>query len=107
MSATPAPILLRALCIGMVALVGLSACTDPPDLPGRGNPALDTEPYPTLLPIERILGTQRPDPEDDKETSDALQARVANLQTRASRLQGTSGIDSETRNRLNSGVQAD
>ncbi len=92
---------MRIALASLMALLVVPACSvNAPDLPNRPYNWQSGVDYPALAPIETILGTEVPDPETDARTTDVLEARVANLQARANNLQGTSGIDSETRNRL-------
>lgn len=85
----------------------LAGCSHPPELPRREPDALTGAAYPQLVPIERILGTAAPDPEQHTQRSDRLEARVANLKARARGLQGASDLDSETRARLNRHKETD
>lgn len=92
---------MRFAAAGLMAISLVPACSlDAPDLPDRPDNWQSGADYPALAPIETILGTEVPDPEADARTTDALEARVKNLQARANDLQDTSGIDSETRDRL-------
>ena len=85
----------------------LAGCTDPPDLDDRVDPALEQADYPALVPVEQILGPEQPDPEADAETAERLEARATGLQSRARQLQRQSGIDADTRRRLNSDIATD
>ncbi len=85
----------------------ISACTNPPDLDDSVDPTLEQANYPALVPVEQILGRSPLDPETDQQTAQRLEGRAASLQSRARRLQQTSGIDEETRRRLNSDIETD
>ena len=87
-------------------LLGLTACVDAPALRDTVEPEVANANYPTLVPVEQILGTNRPDPEADQRVVDTLTGRVAGLQARAKRLKA-SGIDDATRKRLDEGTQSD
>ncbi|WP_050931575.1 hypothetical protein [Aestuariivita boseongensis] len=102
----PALPLLKTLLLCAVVLA-VAACTDPPDLDASVDPALEQADYPQLVPVAQILGPDTPDPEADLQRTERLEARAAGLQARAAGLQRTSGIDEETRRRLNSDIQTD
>lgn len=84
----------------------LAACTDPPELPVTSRPDLARAEFPTLVPIEQILGAPTDAAETDQDRIDRLDARVAGLQARANRLQG-SGIDPALRDRLDGDTISD
>ena len=84
-------------------LLILAGCTTAPQLDGGTSRDLERADYPTLVPIEQILGSTRADPAADQQVEDQLDARLAALQARASRLKA-SQIDPATRKRLEDGV---
>lgn len=91
--------MLRLTCL----LFLLAACSDAPDLPGGIDPALADAAYPTLVPVEQILGPAPVDPAADAQVTGQLDARIAALQARAERLRGDR-IDPATRKRMQDGV---
>ncbi len=87
--------------------VALAGCADLPDLDETVPPALEDANYPALAPVDQVLGRSATEAANDEETADQLEARSAGLQARADTLQRRSAIDSETRRRLEDGVDAD
>lgn len=87
----------------MIVSCGLVACTQFPDLESAISPASERADYPDLLPIEQ-LNARVPEGRLAPETPQNIEARVAALRTRASRLRGTV-IDNSTRARMIAGVE--
>ncbi len=95
----------KVILIG--ALIGLSACTDPPGLDSSVDPELEQARFPELVPFELITGPDRPDPEADAEITEQISARASGLQSRAQQLQSQTVIDEATRRRLEGGIATD
>lgn len=87
----------------IIVSCGLVACTQFPDLEDALSPASERAEYPDLLPIEE-LNTRVPEAQLTPEAMQSIEARVAALRARASRLRGTV-IDSSTRARMTAGVE--
>ncbi|WP_371039211.1 hypothetical protein [Rhodosalinus sp. FB01] len=66
----------------MLALTALAACTQFPDLDAAVAPDVANAPYPRLLPIEEVLGPDRP-PRATPEAAERLSLQAAALQARA------------------------
>ncbi|MGP6087932.1 hypothetical protein [Antarctobacter jejuensis] len=64
--------------------VGLTACTQFPELDAAQTPGVETAPFPKLLPLDDLLGG--PMPEVSAETITYVEGRVGALQARADRL---------------------
>ncbi len=97
----------------IAALLSLAGCSDPPDLDKSVTPELEDADYPKLVSFDRFLDPPEPDLETDEEPltdaeiTEQIEGRAASLQSRAARLQNESGIDEETRRRLNSSIVID
>ena len=91
----------------IAALAGLSACSDPPGLDNRIDPALEQAKYPDLVPFEQIVAPERPDPEADAEITEQISSRASGLQLRAQQLQSQTIVDEATRRRLEGGIATD
>ncbi len=92
----------RLVLLAILALT-VAACTRFPEFDDPGLDAARAAPYPTLGPVEALTATVPPEdikPDDAEEIAD----RVKRLQDRADSLRGT-GIDPETRARMQRGVQ--
>ncbi|WP_371227468.1 hypothetical protein [Roseovarius sp. 2305UL8-3] len=92
----PIPVL---FCVALGA-----GCTQFPDLDSAISPGAERAAYPKLVPAEQ-LQARVPVAQVDPESISSLEARVANLRSRAARLRGTV-IDSSTRTRMTTGIPA-
>ncbi len=86
----------------MVALFYAPGCTQFPELDDSLSPAAQAAPYPTLVPLERIMAIGS-SPRIEVGPDEMMAARIAALRLRAARLQG-SVLDSPSRVRLQAGV---
>ncbi|WP_114286988.1 hypothetical protein [Candidatus Halocynthiibacter alkanivorans] len=77
------------------AAIGLSACTQFPELEGSISASARQAPYPTLLP-DALLGTVQP-VEDAPDIATSLTGRAANLRARGDILRGAPIVDPQDR----------
>lgn len=90
--------------IVMIAIVGLGACTDFPEIDVTIDAAARSADFPTLLPLDPLLAKSNIATTQITPASvAAFDARIANLRSRASRLRGPV-IDAATRTRMRHGV---
>ncbi|MBP0483395.1 hypothetical protein [Sagittula salina] len=75
---------LRAL---IVALAGLSACTQFPELDETATPGVAQAPYPRIVPLDGLLSAPAP-VRATPEVIDEVTARASGLEARAEALQG-------------------
>lgn len=71
-----------------LALLACFACGQAPDV---GPPLTEAErnaPFPSLLPIDRLIAIPRPAPRITAASTATLSARIANLRARAAQLSG-------------------
>ena len=88
-----------AFCAAL-ALIGLGACTEVPDLPGRDDPAIAQADYPGFLTIGQLRAVAATDPAQGTQAAAPVEARAAALQARAQRLKTAPVVDDEARARL-------
>lgn len=93
---------LRVTSAIALVLVGLTGCSDFPDLGGAVAPGLERADYPRLVPVEPLLA-QVDEVQITPETMAGIEGRVARLKARAARLRGRI-VDTGTRERMQSGV---
>lgn len=72
----------------LIVLPALVACTQFPDLDAAVAPEVANAPYPRLLPIEQVLGPERP-PRATPEAAARLAGQAAALQARAGTATGS------------------
>lgn len=92
---------------GLLALVlGLSACTDRPDLSGRVAPLDPATPWPSLLDTTALAqsGANLSTAEDGQTQVQSLEARAAALRSRARRLSQTPVLSASDRSFLLSAI---
>lgn len=93
----------RSLALALIAGLTAAGCAQFPELDATLTDEARAAPYPDLVPLEGLqarIGSTRIDPG----TAPAVQARIAALKSRASRLRGTV-IDDATRTRMQAGVR--
>lgn len=83
-------------------LTAIGACAQFPDLDSALSDSAANAAYPDLMPVEN-LNARVDEPRIAPETATGIEARVASLRARATRLRGTV-IDSPTRARMSTGV---
>lgn len=89
------PLRLGAKTLLTVLVIGLSACTQFPELDAAQTPGIGQAPYPKLISLDGLL--VGPEPRATVDVITNVQGRVAGLQARAARLRrvtaGPAGIE--------------
>ncbi|MEM6305765.1 MAG: hypothetical protein AAF744_13690 [Pseudomonadota bacterium] len=91
------------LFVPLLAL-GLSSCTQFPELDRTITPELEAADFPDLVPVEPLLAQATAGQVNAEATEAALIGRVARLRARAARLRG-SVLSGRERQRLSQGFQ--
>ena len=86
-----------------VLILGLSACSQFPELDESVDSQARDAPYPDLVRVE-TLKANLPDTRIEPDAADDVESRVERLRARAARLKGTV-IDGQSRERLQAGLQ--
>lgn len=92
--------------IVLIAMTGLAACADVPQLDDRIGEAARAADYPTLLPLDPLLAAAAANETAGQITPASVAAfdsRIATLRARAARIRGPV-IDGATRRRMQRGV---
>ncbi|MEP5729212.1 MAG: hypothetical protein ABJL67_07535 [Sulfitobacter sp.] len=84
--------------------LGLTACTQFPDLEHTQSTDLKRAAYPALVPIQPILAQNAAPAPDSVEVASTLTTRIDGLRTRAERMRGPILTNAERR-RLEQGLQ--
>ena len=92
------------LCTLTLALGGLTACTQFPELDRAITPELKEADYPALVPVEPLLTRATEGRVDPVTTQSNLEGRVARLRARAALLRG-SVLTGRERQRLAQGLR--
>jgi hypothetical protein len=90
--------------IALLVTAGLAACTQFPDLDRTISPEVASADYPALVPLEPLLAAAIVGRVDADQTQAELEARVARLRARATRLRG-SVLTGREKQRLAEGLQ--
>jgi hypothetical protein len=90
--------------IALLVTAGLAACTQFPDLDRTISPEVASADYPALVPLEPLLAAAIVGRVDARQTQAELEARVARLRARATRLRG-SVLTGREKQRLAEGLQ--
>lgn len=90
--------------IALLVTAGLAACTQFPDLDRTISPEVASADYPALVPLEPLLAAAIVGRVDAGQTQAELEARVARLRARATRLRG-SVLTGREKQRLAEGLQ--
>ena len=87
----------------LLLITFLTACTQFPELDDAVSSRAQDASYPELVPVNGLLARAEPQNATPDQTVASLNARVAALRARASRLRRTV-VDPNTRNRMRDGV---
>ncbi|WP_113911960.1 hypothetical protein [Roseovarius dicentrarchi] len=92
----------RSHAFALIITLGAAGCTQFPQLDATLTDAARAAPYPDLVPLEGLQARIN-ETDTGPDTAPAIEARIAGLKSRASRLGGTV-IDDSTRARMQAGV---
>ena len=95
---------LHAFCTPLLLALGVSACTQFPQLDRTITPELENSEFPALVPIEPLLATASTGRVDPVATQAELQGRLSRLRARAAGLRG-SVLTGRERQRLAQGFR--
>lgn len=84
----------------LALIVLLAGCAEFPALDGTIPPQAEAADFPELVPLAPLLAERRGTGTDAAATTRTLDARIANLRSRARALQTRPVVDSSTRDRL-------